>query len=159
MNIETAKSINSMSVGIVMAREGIGEFSDSDMARLKETSLADMLEANRLMSEYEEQLPDGGKRVYVHTTDMVLAELYCRLHSDEFYLVNDLVKSCSAIDILCRYSINGHGILVDGHGNFSFIELNSDGDGSVGTIAHTSSINELLVEINNIAIKLEGKNR
>ena len=155
MNIETAKKINSMSVGILMAREGIGEFSDSDIAKLKETSLAEMLEANRLMTGYKEQLPEGGVRHTLHTTDRALAELYCRLHNDEFHLVSDLVDACSAIDDVRRDSINGHGILVDGYGNYSFIELNSAGDGALDTLEQAGSINGLLGMILNMANELE----
>lgn len=155
MNIETAKKINAMSVGILMAREGVGEFSDSDIAKLKETSLADMLEANRLMTDYKEQLPGGGTRNFVHTTDRALAELYCRLHNDEFHLVSDLVDACSAIDDVRRDSINGHGILVDGYGNYSFIELNSAGDGALDTLEQAGSINRLLGMIQNMAAELE----
>tara|TARA_Y100000296_G_C5173350_1_gene258584 strand:+ start:1470 stop:1946 length:477 start_codon:yes stop_codon:yes gene_type:complete len=154
MNIENAKKINSMSVGILMAREGIGEFSDSDIAKLKDTSLADMLEANRLMIGYKEQLPEGGTRNYLHTTDRALAELYCRLHNDEFHLSSDLVEACDAIDGL-RHSVNGHGILIDGCNNYSFIELNTAGDGSLETIAQACSINELLGEVMKLARKLE----
>jgi|GEM_PF-3111230 len=154
MNIETAKTINSMSIGILMARQGIGEFFDSDIARLKETSLADMLEANRLMTGHKEQLPGGGTRNFVHTTDKALAELYCRLHNDEFQLASDLVEACTALDEL-RDTVNGHGILVDGYGNYSLIELDSAGDGSLETIAQACSINELLGEVKKFARKLE----
>lgn len=159
MNIETAKKINSMSVGILMAREGVGEFSDSDIAKLKETSLADIIEANRLMTDYKELLPKGGTRSYLHTTDRALAELYCRLHNDEFHLVSDLVEACSAINNLCRDSLNGHGILVDGYDNYSFIELNSAGDGSLETIVQANSINELLGKVINIAAELEEQDQ
>lgn len=159
MNIETAKNINSMSIGILMARQGIGEFSDSDIAKLKETSLADMLEANRLMTEYKEELPEGGTRTYIRTTDTALAELYCRLHNDEFHLVSDLVDACSAIDDVRRDSINGHGILVDGYGNYSFIELNNDGDGALETLEQAGSINGLLCMIQNMAAELEEQDQ
>ncbi|MFU1599183.1 hypothetical protein ACM257_17530 [Alteromonas macleodii] len=154
MNIETAKTISSMSIGILMARQGVGEFSDSDIAQLKKTSLADMLEANRLMTDYKEQLPGGGTRNFFHTTDNALAELYCRLHNDEFHLSSDLVEACDAIDGL-RHSVNGHGILIDGGNNYSFIELNTAGDGSLETIAQACSINELLGEVMKLARKLE----
>lgn len=155
MDIETAKTINSMSIGILMARQGIGDFSDSDIAQLKETSLADMLEANRLMTNYKEQLPGGGTRNFVHTTDASLAELYCRLSNDEFQLASDLVEACTALDGL-RDTVNGHGILVDGYGNYSFIELNSAGDAALETLVQAMSVNDLFGQIKKVSNELEA---
>ena len=153
MDIKTAKAINSMSIGILMARQGIGEFSDSDIAKLKETSLAEMLEANRIMTDYKEQLPNG-VRSFIHTTEKELAELFCRLHDDNFHTTADLEDACTALDGL-RDTINGHGILIDGYGNFSFIELNHEGDGAIETLAQSMSPNGLFRQIKQLCKEQE----
>lgn len=153
MDIKTAKAISSMSIGILMARQGIGEFSDSDIAKLKETSLAEMLEANRIITDYKEQLPNG-VRSFIHTTDKELAALFCRLHDDNFHTTADLEDACTALNDL-RDTINGHGILIDGYGSFSFIELNHEGDGAIETLAQSMSPNGLFGQIKQLCKEQE----
>ncbi len=60
MDIETAKSIVSKIVNILLAREGIRSFNDADIISLKQTSLVDMLTANKMINTHKEQSPDGG---------------------------------------------------------------------------------------------------
>ena len=150
MDIEIAKSLHNKVMGVLLAREGIGEFNDADIASLKQTPLIDMLRANAVMTGYKEDLPGGGTRNYIVTTDEAIAELYCRLHDHSFQTTVDLEDACSALNDY-RKAPNGHGILVDGYGNWSFVELNHDGDGAAETLLESSSASGLLSQVNVLA--------
>lgn len=154
MDIEKAKQVHSKVIGILLARQGIGEFVDADIAALKQTSLTDMLAANSMLDDYKEELPEGGYSSYVVTTEKSIAELYCRLQDNEFQTTDDLEDACSALDQL-RDTGNGHGVLVDGYGNWSFIELNSQGDGADETVFQAMSASRLLMHIKTMADALD----
>ncbi|MCP3865163.1 hypothetical protein [Pseudoalteromonas sp.] len=150
MDIETAKSIVSKIVNILLAREGIGSFNDADITTLKQTSLVDMLTANKMMITHKEPAPNGGTISYIRTTDSSIAELYCRLHDDYYHTVTDLEDACSALNDL-RDTPNGHGVLIDGYGNYSFVELNHAGDGAIETLCESFSAGGLLSEVKTLA--------
>ena len=88
------------------------------------------------------------------TTEKSIAELYCRLQDNEFQTTDDLEDACSALDQL-RDTGNGHGVLVDGYGNWSFIELNSQGDGADETVFQAMSASRLLTHIKTMADALD----
>lgn len=150
MDIEIAKSLHNKVMGVLLAREGIGEFNDEDIASLKQTSLIDMLTANAVMTDYKEVLPEGGTRNYIVTTEEAIAQLYCRLHDHNFQTTSDLEDACTALNDY-REAHNGHGILVDGYGNCSFVELNHDGDGAAETLLESNSASGLLSQVNVLA--------
>ena len=154
MDIENAKKIQSWVIGLLMAREGIGEFNDDDITGLKATPLTDMLMANELMKDHKELLQDGGYRSYVVTTEVSIAELYCRLHNNGFQTTGDLEDACSAMNEM-HQTTNGHAVLVDGYGNWSFIELNHDGDGAIETLVESASACHLLWKVKSMLEKLD----
>lgn len=146
MKLDKAKEINKRVINLLMAKEGATELSDTDVQELKQVSLADMLEASRLL--------DGQKSSSISSFDKTLAELYLQLLDDEFHILNGFQSACRAINQL-RYSGNGHGMLIDGSGNYSFIELNNNRDGAVETIYNASTSSHLFSAINSMYRRLQ----
>jgi len=87
MTLERAREIVGHMVRITMHTEGVplAPAEQPDLAVLREVSLAEMVEANRMAreapKEWEAQ-PDGSKRRLIHITcdDRLTAAIYAALH-------------------------------------------------------------------------------
>lgn len=143
MNIEKAKIIQSIIMKVLMHIEGISEATDSEVATIKEYSLSDMLHANRLMDGYKEASENGGTRHYVSTSDANLAELYLRVHDADFMTADEFEDICKGMDDTFEHTTNGHGVIIDGTGYYSLVELDRDGEGAEKTLAVVDTPREL----------------
>ena len=143
MDIEQAKPIHSKTMKVLMHTQGIGEITTADVKAVKEISLIEMLQANSLMDGYEEDTKEGKTTFFVSTTDIALAELYIRIHDEGFLVANEFQEICSAMDDTFEDTENGHGVLIDGSGYYSLIELTRSGDCAEETLCTVNSPREL----------------
>jgi len=143
MDIEQAKPIHSKIMKVLMHTQGIGEITAADVKAVKETSLSNMVLANSLMDGYQEGSKKGGFKNYVSTTDKALAELYIRIHDEDFMVANEFKEICTAMDDAFEDTENGHGVLIDGSGHYSLIELTRSGDCAEKTLCVVHSARDL----------------
>jgi len=143
MDIEQAKPIHSKIMKVLMHTQGIGEITTADVIAVKETSLSDMILANSLMDGYQEGSKKSGFKNFVSTTDIALAELYLRIHDEGFMSANEFQEICSAMDDAFEDTENGHGVLIDGSGYYSLIELTRSGDCAEKTLCTVHSAKDL----------------
>lgn len=133
MDIVIAKKIHGTVMKVLMHTQGIGGITEDDVIAVKEVALPDMLKANALMSGHKEVSDDGCDIHFVGTTDEALAELYLRLHDKEFMVASELEEMCDAMDESFA-TVNGHGVLIDGVGNYSLIEISRCGTSADKTL-------------------------
>jgi len=143
MDIEQAKVIHSSVMSVLMHTKCIGEFSDADLLKVKETSLSDIILANNMMGNHKEFNEDGTLLFFTVTTDKSLAELYIRIHDDQFMDTSEFEDICNAMNDAFEGTINGHGVLVDGSGYYSLIELSSSGDCAEKTLVVVGTSREI----------------
>lgn len=127
MTLEQAKSIHGAVMKVLMAQRGIGEITDEHIERLKSTKLVEMLTSNEIMTGYKEDIGEGRTRTWMVTTEESIAELYCRLHSADFYTLEDVKSLAEAYEQVVEDSENGFGVLIDSGSYFTLVALNSDG--------------------------------
>jgi hypothetical protein len=127
MELEQAKRIHSIVMAVLMHTQGIGEVTGDDVIAISDISLLEMLQANSVMEKHKE-LTEISEISFITTTTKSLAELYLRVHNKEFMVANDFQEICSAMDDAFEGAVNGHGVLIDGAGYYSLIELSNSGD-------------------------------
>jgi hypothetical protein len=143
MDIKRAKTLHSSVMTVLMHTHGIGNVTNADVLAVKETSLSDILLANNLMNGFKEKAANGGFVHTLSTTDKSLAELFLRVHDPDFMVANEFEEVCNALNDTFEDTINGHGVLIDGSGCYSLIELNSSGDGANETLVTVNTPREI----------------
>ena len=126
LTIEQARAIHSDVMGVLFAREGLRNFDDQEIERLKAQPLAALLQANELVINAQKDFVPGVSRSFV-TNDETIALLYLRLRQPDFLTLSDLQDAIEAADDAMQ-SHHGHGILLD-RWYMTLIELDSDGAG------------------------------
>lgn len=143
MKIEQAKFIHGKAMKVLMFTQGIGEITNTDVNDLKAISLVDMLLANKLMEHYEEPTVGNTKTFHVTTTDAAIAELFIRLHDEDFMTALEFEDMCQVMNEVFDNTVNGHGVLIDSYGNYSLIELTHSGDCAEKTLITADSPREV----------------
>ncbi|MBM34058.1 MAG: hypothetical protein CML22_07140 [Rheinheimera sp.] len=143
MEIAFAKLLNSAVINCILSIQGVSSPSEDHLKLVKSASLSEMLHASEMVEMYNESADDGGP-IFVTTTESAIADLFLRLRSENYFHPDELVEACQAFDDMNPDTLNGHGMMIDGYGNHSLIELNHGGDGAVKTVAQASSLQELM---------------
>lgn len=136
MDIERAKTVHGNVMKIALAIEGIQEVTDEDIVTFKSFALDEIVQANRMMSGYKETEEEGGTRYFLASNDTRLAEVYLRVHDPKFLSADQFENICSALDDTFDDTTNGHGVIIDGRGNYSLVKLDCEGDGAEETLLH-----------------------
>ncbi|MDK2594377.1 hypothetical protein [Pseudoalteromonas obscura] len=140
MEVEQAKPIHASIMKIAFFLQGIGSITNEDVEEFKGYSLEHLVQANKALSDYKEkQEDDQGYRSYITTTDIALAETYIRVHNSDFVAADEFQEMCEAMDSHHENTRNGHGVLIDGSGCHSLVELTSCGTGVCETIVTVST--------------------
>lgn len=154
-DLSRSKTLHQSLMACLLSSQGIGGASEDDYQKVQKATLNELLEAKSFAeaANADTDVSDGEKRIYIVPSEMMIAELYLRLHDSQFYTAKDLINTCINLDMLNPDTLNGHGILLDGHGNVSLLELNRGGDGAYQTLCHARSVDGMMGEANSYAEK------